>query len=332
MNVRKNLIYYYLLNAPAVLTGIAFTILLLTNKSSTIYSYAIPMLGLQLPTLIEIAVLSLIIYSLFKAKISILLTLIVISFFFFMVNYGETINQSTITIVEITIIVILSLFCSLASFNFSRSEKLLKGKEPITKSSGPFGYTLFNIVLDFAFPPFCILLIAFLTIVIVNTLKRDLSLIPGAISSIGPEYLSTSIGQATVALVVLGSVLWIIKQTIEPIILNYTLNSAQAEAMLFSEEDMLRKIKQAKELKVSGIRGWFILASGLLIALITTSLFFVGKSYLLRELNSIIFRKAQDTQLDRILYNGLDGISSELTRIVLQGENLVKIIFRILFG
>jgi hypothetical protein len=249
-----------------------------------------------------------------------------------MAGYGEQLRVSPLPVGLVNSIVFVSTLSALASFRYSRAAELSRRGRPILQASGPIGYTILNHVLDFVFP---LLIVIFLTLTIIwslSALKEVFNKIPGPLSSIAVEYLSTSIGQATFGVLVFGSIMWIIKQFIEPFLLNYSLLPNQALALLLSEEEGYHKLINAKELKIKGSRGWLILSVSLFVITYGLILYFNGPEYLTNTLNSTFGRTPIVQGFDRFVYDGFNSIADRLTGFVLQGENLIRIILKMLFG
>ena len=329
---QKEILLYYAFASPAVLVGVFFSLSLLTNGSSISHELQIPLLGIPIATALELVALGFGFFSLIKRNILILSILPVISFFLYMAGYGEQLRVSPLPVGLVNSIVFVSTLSALASFRYSRAAELSRRGRPILQASGPIGYTILNHVLDFVFP---LLIVIFLTLTIIwslSALKEVFNKIPGPLSSIAVEYLSTSIGQATFGVLVFGSIMWIIKQFIEPFLLNYSLLPNQALALLLSEEEGYHKLINAKELKIKGSRGWLILSVSLFVITYGLILYFNGPEYLTNTLNSTFGRTPIVQGFDRFVYDGFNSIADRLTGFVLQGENLIRIILKMLFG
>jgi hypothetical protein len=329
---QRELLLYYVFASPAVLVGVFFSVSLLANRSSIVHGLQIPYLDIPIATTLEFFVLGLIFYSLIKRKVSVLSVLPIVSFYLYMVGYGQQLRISPLASGITTSAVLVSTFCALASFNYSRAVEVSKGMKPILHSEGPRGFLILNSLLDFAFPIAFAVLLILAVVWLTGIFKEGFTEIPGPLSSLLIQYSSTNIGQATFGLVILGSILWIAKQLVEPILLNYSLLPSQAISLLISEEETFAKISIARELKITSLRGWFILSVAMLFVIIGTATYFSGFSYVTRNLISLFTGNPIIQNFDRLVYNGINSIADNLSNFVLQGENLIRVIFRILFG
>lgn len=330
--IQKDLFLYYVFASPATLVGIFFSVSLLTNRSSVIYSFEVPLIGVAVATALEFFILGLISFSLIRRKVSILSILPILSFFLYMAGYGMQVRVPPLTVALTMSVVLISTFCALASFKYSRASMLSKQGKVILRRDGPAGYAILNHMLDYVFPVTLVVLLAVTVAWLMGIIRQGLTKIPGPLSSLGAEYISTNIGQATFGVIILGAVLWISKQFVEPILLNYSLSKSQALDLLLSEDDMYQKMRSKKELKLVSLRGWVLLSLFTLALAIGVTVYLGGLEYTVSSLRSIFAGSSTTTNFDKLIHDDFNSIGDSITRFVIQGENLIRILFRILFG
>ncbi|MDG6907563.1 MAG: hypothetical protein JRN20_17455 [Nitrososphaerota archaeon] len=235
MNLRaytnRNMFVYLGLSIPALLLQGFFIIALLKIpivSLSGLLRYAD--LALQyVPWL----VLFISIFAVVTFRTSILLTLLVVSYFISSILSGSaslTAAGYYLNSGEIAALVVAASFCSLIGFGFSRAARIEKRKT-IVMSKGPIPHQVISIFLELFLPAIVAVGLILATIRVVGALRAETLLFPAPLSTIFSSFLLSPI----ITIIIAAITLALVRDIVEPWVLYYTINQEDAQIIMEKE-------------------------------------------------------------------------------------------------
>ncbi|MCL4437066.1 MAG: hypothetical protein M1503_06555 [Thaumarchaeota archaeon] len=236
------------------------------------------------------------------------------------------------------LILLISIFLLMISFNYGRTAQTVAGRKPIISSTGPFHLKILSVSLSWVLPVAAAVALVAATSLVAGLAQSESTVLPYPLADLVRLYLQTRIGFVLLATAAAGVLLWIIREFLEPAILYYSLDSAGARQMLIEEYNyekqglekrfLRRKIGSPIQLKSPSQR-WIIacavLASLLLMLFGPTPSMMAERSGLA---SSIVPKGLDEEALLKIFSAATHYIDSKM----LQVENLIRYFISLLWG
>ena len=312
----RNIVGYLALSIPALALQLFFILALLKIPAISfpgIFHYAD--LVIRVAPLIVLAVSF---FAVARFRISLLLTLLVVSYFISAVTSGSaSLNAAgyLLTPGEIAALVVAASFCSLISFGFLRAAKIEKRRAVVT-SKGPLPYQAFSMFLELFLPALVAVGLILATIRIVDALEAETMLFPQPLASIFSSFLLSPI----ITIVTAALALVLVRDLVEPWILYYTLTSDDAVTIMKKEATEMETTKGISTRMASG--GVMFSAIVIVILLVVVVLLF-GTQALTSNLLAIFGMGKPTSQPDFLVRIG---------NAFVQFENLLNTAIHLLWG
>jgi hypothetical protein len=229
-------------------------------------------------------------YAVIFLRPSLLITFLVASFLLAVsVGSGSLVFGRELNLEATVILVVLATFLALAGFNYGRGLNLLGGKILDATSSGPLGYNVLGIALESLLPLAAAMALVVLVQAIVRALEVQALRLPSPLSELASLYLQTRIGDVFTTLFVAGATIWVMRQFLEPMILHFTLNVADARKELLGEIlPTRRSVRKIARYRPSAGVSWGILAITYCMGIIIALAAIVPHGEFARDLLSIV--------------------------------------------
>jgi hypothetical protein len=327
---------FYALVLPAIIAEAVFSVAIASTPGALVteaapYGDAV----FAAVQLLPLAILALSAYAVFSFRPSILVTLLVASFFVAVsVANGITFLGTRLELGATVILVVVASFLALAGFNYARGVRLLGGRHPDVTSSGPLGYNLLGIALDSFVPLAAALGLVLLVETIVGDLGVQAALLPQPLSTLASLYLQTRIGLVFTTLFVAGASIWVMRQIIEPVILHFTLSASDARRELLSEiEPTTKSVKKISRYKPSGGLAWGVLGTAYCAGIALALAIFLSRGEFLRELLATVnLNPPPPTPLENLLQTTIEGALVKIDIIFAQTEGYIRSLIQLLWG
>jgi hypothetical protein len=273
--VSKGALIYYALVLPAIIAEVAFAVVIASTPPALLVQAgtatgSVIAIGIQLLPWIFIAGS---LYAVVFLRPSLLITFLIGSFLVAVsIASGDLVFGRQLNLEATVVIVVVATFLALAGFNYGRGLKLLEGRVPDVTSSGPLGYNVLGVALESVVPFAAALALVVLVQGIVRALELQALHLPAPLSELASLYLQTRIGAVFTTLFVAGATIWVMRQFLEPLILHFTLNAADARKELLAEiMPTTRSVRRIARYRPSAGVGWGVLmvtyCTGLMVAL-----------------------------------------------------------------
>jgi len=327
---------YYLTVLPAIVAGVVFSTAIATTPGSLV-SQAGP-LGGEVAAAVQLlppAVLIASAYAVFSFRPSLLITLLVATFFVAVsVANGITFLGAQLDLGDTVALVIGATFLALAGFNYARGLKLLGGRRPDVTSSGPLGYNVLGIALETAVPLAAALALVVLVEAVVSALGVQAAHLPSPLSTLVTLYLQTRIGIVMTTLLVAGAAIWVLRQFIEPIILHFTLSASDARKELLSEiEPTTKSVRKILRYKPSGGRAWGLLAVAYSLGIMATLALVLPRGEFLSDLAAGLNLGAPSpSPAELLLQDSIQNAFVKADILFAQSQDFIRSIIRLLWG
>jgi hypothetical protein len=332
----KDALIYYALVLPALISETAFSIAIVSTPGDLL-TQAAPG-GSAVAALVQLlpfALLAASVYAVFSFRPSLLVTLLTASFFV----AASVANRiaflgAQLDLEDTVIVVVASTFLALVGFNYARGIKLLTGRRPDVTSSGPLGYNALGVALDSAFPLAAALSLVVLVEALVGDLGVEAARLPTPLSALASLYLQSRIGLVFTTLFVAGAVIWVMRQFLEPVILHFTLNAADAKKELLSEiEPTTKSVRKIARYRPSGGLAWGLLTAAYCVGLIAALALFLPRGEFSRDLLAALDLHAPKPSPAEALVQG--SFQSAVVRINIlyaQSQDFIREVIKLLWG
>ena len=312
----RNMAGYFGLSAPALLLESFFILALLKIPIIAlpgIFHYAV--VAVQVAPWV---VLSLSVFAVVRFRTSLLLTLLVVSYFISAIASGRAalsaagylLNQG-----EIAALVVVVSFCSLIGFGFLRAAKIEK-KRAIVVSSGPVPHQIIGVFLELFLPALVAVGLVLATIRVVDALRAETLLFPSPLSSIFSSFLLSPV----ITIITAALVFTLVKDLIEPWILYYTLKPEDAVGIMEKEATQMESVKGlGRRVGSGGILFSFIVIA-ILLAIVVI---FFGTGSIVSNASALLRIGNPTPEPNFVIRINNDFI---------QFENLLNTIIRLLWG
>jgi len=331
----KGALIYYALVLPAIAAELAFSIaisstsgdLLIQGPSSGVVASAVQLLPW--------ALLAASLYAVFSFRPSLLVTLLIASFFVAAsVANAITFLGAPLDLGDAVVLVIAAAFLALVGFNYGRGLKLLAGRRLDIRSSGPPGYNLLGIALDSAVPLGAALALVLLVETVVGDLGVQAARLPPPLSALATLYLQTRIGLVFTTLLVAGGAIWVMRQFLEPLVLHFTLNAADAKIELLGEiEPTTKTIRKIARYRPSGGLAWLFLTVAYCAGLVAALAIFLPRGQFSRDLLAILnLQSPSPAQFEVVVQISIKNALVRVNILFAQSQDYLREIIKLLWG
>jgi hypothetical protein len=332
----KEALIYCILVLPALISEVAFSTAIVSTPGDLL-TQAAPG-GSAVSALVQLMpwlLLAASVYAIFSFRPSLLVTLLITSFFVAAsVANGIAFLGAQLDLGDTVIVVVAATFLALAGFNYARGIKLLAGRRPDVTSSGPLGYNALGVALESAFPLGAALALVVLVDTLVGDLGVDAARLPSPLSALASLYLQSRIGLVFTTLFVAGAAIWVMRQFLEPVILHFTLNAADAKKELLSEiEPTTKSVRRIARYRPSGGLAWGLLTAAYCVGLIAALALFLPRGQFSRDLLAALDLHAPAPSPAENLVQG--SFRSALVRINIlyaQSQDYIREVIQLLWG
>lgn len=327
---------YYALVLPAIVAELVFSIAIASTPGDLVtqtapYGAAVAAAVRFLP----VALLAASAYSVFSFRPSLLVTLLIASFFVAVsVANGISFLGAQLNLGATVVLVVAAAFLALAGFNYARGLKLLAGRRPEVASSGPLAYNAFGVALELGFP----LAVALALVVVVEAVVRDFQaqavLLPQPLSSLASLYLQTRIGLVFTTLFVAGAAIWVMRQFVEPVILHFTLSASDARKELLAEiEPTTKTVRKAMRYRPSRGLGWGLLAVAYCVGIAFALALFLPREEFYRDLfAALTLKPPSPSPAETLLQTSIQNAVVKADILFAQSQDFIRDMIRLLWG
>jgi hypothetical protein len=335
---RGALVYYALL-LPAIIAEVVFSIAitltpgdLLTSAGS---SGGLALVSVVVVELLPWILLACSIYAVFSFRPSLLVMFLIGSFFMAAsVTNAIAFLGARLNLGGMVIWVVVATFLALAGFNYSRGLKLLAVRRTNITSSGPIGYNILGITLEVAIPLVGALALVALVETIVSALAVQVAHLPSPLSTLALLYLQTRIGVIFTTLFVAGATIWVMRQFLEPLILHFTLNAADAKKELLAEiRPTTKSVYRIARYRPSNGLAWGVLmiayCAGLVVAL---AIFMPHGPFFQDILATLRLESPSPTSLEKLIQRTIDEELVRVDVLFAQSQEYLREIITLLWG
>lgn len=331
----RGALVYYALVLPAIVAEVVFSIAIASSSGDLVASASSNGAVASAVQLLPWALLTASLYAIYSFRPSLLVTMLIASFFL-AASVANTISflGVPLDLGDAVVLVIAAAFLALAGFNYGRGLKLLGGRRPDITSSGPLGYNVLGIALDAAVP----LAAAIALVVLVETVVGDLGVqaarLPQPLSSLATLYLQTRIGLVFTTLFVAGAAIWAMRQFLEPLVLYFTLNAADAKKELLGEiEPTTKTVRKMALYRPSGGLAWGFLTVAYCAGIFAALAIFLPSGQLSRDLLAILDLRAPSPAPAEVLIQS--SIQNAIVWVDIhfaQSQDYIRDIIKLLWG
>ncbi len=331
----RGALVYYALVLPAIVAELVFSIAVSSTPGDLLVQAASSGAASLAAQVLPWALLLASLYAVFSFRPSLLVTLLIASFFV-AASVASSISFLGIplNLGDAVVLVIAAAFLALAGFTYGRGVKLLSGRRPDVKSSGPLGYNILGVALDSVVP----LAAALALVVVVETVVGDLGVqaarLPPPLSGLASLYLQTRIGLVMTTLFVAGAAIWIMREFLEPVILHFTLNAADAKMELLGEiEPTTKTVRRIARYKPSGGRAWGFLTVAYCAGLIAALALFLPRGQFSRDLLAIFnLQTPSPTPLEVLIQTTIQSAIVRVDILFAQSQDYLRDLIKLLWG
>lgn len=332
----KGALIYYALVLPALVAEAVFSIAIVSTPGDLL-TQAAPggsavAAGVQL---LPWALLAASVYAIFSFRPSLLVTLLIASFFVTAsVANGIAFLGVQLDLGDTVILVVAATFLALAGFNYSRGVKLLAGRRPDVTSSGPLGYNVLGLALESVFPLAAALALVVLVETVVGDLGAQAAGLPAPLSALASLYLQSRIGVVFTTLFVAGAAIWVMRQFLEPVILHFTLNASDAKKELLAEiEPTTKGVRKIVRYRPSGGLAWGLLTVAYCLGLVAALAIFLPRGQFSRDLVAALDLHAPSpTAVETLLLNSFQNALVKVNILYAHSQDYIREIIQLLWG
>jgi hypothetical protein len=332
----KGAMVYYALVLPAIAVEVVFSVAIASTPGDLLAQAGSN--GGWVAAALRLLPLALLVgsvYAVFSFRPSLLVALLVVSFFIAAsVANGIAFLGVPLDLGAAVILVVAATFLALAGFNYSRGVKLLAGRRPDVSSYGPLGYNLLGIAIDLAVPLAAALVLVFLVETVVGGLGAQAARLPPPLSELASLYLQTRIGLVFATLFVAGAAIWVMRQFLEPLILHLTLNAADAKKELLAEiEPTTKAVRKVAHYRPSGGLAWGLLTVAYCAGLVAALAIFLPRGQFSRDLlASLSLHPPSPTPLEVLFQSTVQNTLVRVNILFAQSQDYIREIIRLLWG
>lgn len=332
----KEALVYYALVLPALVAEAVFSVAIVSTPGDLL-TQAAPG-GSAVAAALQLlpwALLAASVYAVFSFRPSLLVTLLIASFFVAASVANEiAFLGAELDLGDTVILVVVTAFLALAGFNYSRGIKLLNGRRPDVTSSGPIGYNVLGLALESAFPLVAALALVVLVETIVGDLGAQSARLPAPLSELASLYLQSRIGIVFTTLFVAGAMIWVMRQFLEPVMLHFTLNATDAKKELLAEiEPTTKGVRKISRYRPSGGLSWGLLSVAYCLGLIAVLAIFLPRGQFSRDLLAAVdFHAPAPTLLERLLQASIQKGLVRVNILYAQSQDFIRQIIQLLWG
>jgi len=334
--VTKAALIYYALVLPALVAEAVFSVAIVSTPgdllTQAVQGGTAVAAALQL---LPWALLVVSIYAVFSFRPSLLVTLLIVSFFVAAsVANGIAFLGAQLDLGDTVILVVAATFLALAGFNYGRGIRLLAGRRPDVTSSGPLGYNVLGIVLESAVPLAAALALILLVETVVGDLGVQAARLPPPLSDVASLYLQSRIGLVFTTLFVAGAAIWVMRQFLEPLILHFTLNAADAKRELLAEiEPTTKTVRKIARYRPSGGLAWAVLTIAYCAGLAAALALFLPRGQFVNDLLATLsLRAPSPTPVEVLLQSTFQNALVRLDILFAQSQDFIRDIIQLLWG
>lgn len=332
----RGALVYYALVLPAVALETVFSVSIASTPGDLLaqgstYGALASAAARLLPLLVLVASA----YAVFSFRPSVLVTLLVASFFVAVsVANGIGFLGAQLNLGDTVVFVVAATFLALAGFTYARGLKLLAGRTPVVRSSGPLGYNLLAVALDAAVPLATALGLVLVVEAVVGGLGAQAALLPAPLSTLASLYLQTRIGTVFTTLFVAGAAIWVVRQFIEPVVLHFTLSPADARLELLSEiEPTTKSVRKVARYRPSRGLSWGFLTVAYCTGVFVALAIFLPRAEVYRDLTSILsLRAPPPSPLEVVLQSAFQNAIVKANILFAQSQDLIRAVIQLLWG
>jgi len=332
----KGALIYYALVLPALVAEAVFSIAIVSTPGDLL-TQAAPggsavAAGVQL---LPWALLAASVYAIFSFRPSLLVTLLIASFFVAAsVANGIAFLGVQLDLGDTVILVVAATFLALAGFNYSRGVKLLAGRRPNVTSSGPLGYNALGLALESVFPLAAALALVVLVETVVGDLGAQAAHLPAPLSALASLYLQSRIGVVFTTLFVAGAAIWVMRQFLEPVILHFTLNASDAKRELLAEiEPTTKSVRKVARYRPSGGLAWGLLTVAYSVGLVAALAIFLPRGQFSRDLLAALDLHAHSaTPVEALLLDSFQNAVVKINILYARSQDYIREIIQLLWG
>ncbi len=331
----KDALVYYLLSLPAFAAETMFALAITSAPGGLASQVGAEGVLAQVAQLFPWLMLVLSICAVLVFRPSILVTLLVASFFL-AASVTDTVAflGAQLGLAETVFLVIASSFLALAGFNYARGLKLRGGREPKVTSSGAVGFQVVGVALESILPFAVALGLVALIEAVVAALGAQAARLPAPLSTIASLYLQARVGSVFTALFVAGAAIWVMRQSIEPVILHYTLNASDARKELLAEiEPTTKAVKKIARYRPSGGLSWSVMTVACCAALVAALAYILPIGQLSRDLLAALTLQAPPpTPLEAQFQHSVQNALVRADILYAQSQDVIREVITLLWG
>ena len=275
------------------------------------------------------------IYAVVSFRPSTLVTSLVVSF---LIVASATTSASflgaQLDLADLVILVIVASFLALAGFDYARGAKLLAGRKLDLTSEGPLPHQVIGFGLEVGVPLVAVVALVEVVQTVSGALSHQAAVLPQPLSTLASLYLQSRFGLVVATLFVAGATIWVLRQVIEPALLYFTLNRADARTELLGEiEPTTKSIRKVERYKPSRGLSWGVLAIAYCVGLLAAIAIFLPRGQLSRDLLAIFrLQSPSPSTLEVVLQNSIQSAVGRLNIAYSQSQDYAREIIRLLWG
>jgi hypothetical protein len=332
----REAVVYYALVAPAIVTQTVFAAALASNPAGLVpqiteYGPLLPFAVQALPLLL----LLLSVYAVLSFRPSVLVTLLVASFFVSTSASAQVeLLGAPLNLGEAVAVVVLASFMALIGFSYARGLKLLGGRELRAESAGPPVYQALGLLLDFGFPIAASIALVAVVEAAVGAFGVQAARLPEPLSTLATLYVQTRVGLVFTTLLVAGAMIWILRQFVEPAILYFTLTYQDGVKELLSEvAPTTKKVAKLASYRATGGLSWGVLGVFYCIGIAVAVAVFLPPGETLRDLQSVFnLKPPAPSPLELALQRTLQNAVIRADILVQEGQDFARSLINLLWG
>jgi hypothetical protein len=332
----RDALVYYLLVLPALVSGTAFSLAIATSPGDLVtQAGAYGALASAAAQALPLPVLLLSIYAVFTFRPSVLVTLLVFTFFVAVsVANGVAVAGVQLNLEGTVFLVVTATFLALAGFNYSRGLVLAADRRPDTSSSGPAGYNVLGVALESAVPLLAALALVLVVESVVSTLAAQAVRLPAPLSTMAALYIQTRVGLVFITLFVAGAAVWVLREFLEPIILHFTLSAADAKRELLGEiEPTTKSVGKIARYRPSRGLSWGVLTIAYCAGIFAALALFLPRTEFSRDLVAVFtLRTPPAAPPEVLLQTAFQNAVVKINILFAQSQDFIRALIRLLWG
>lgn len=333
--VSGSVLVYYALVLPAVVLELVFSVGIASAPGGLLsggpYSGAV----LTVTRVLPLVMLVVSAWAVFSFRPSLLVALLVAAFFVAVsVTNGVSLFGASLALGEVVVLVVASTFLALVGFAYARGMRLLGGRRPDVRSNGPLAYNVLGVALDSAVPILAALALVLVVGAVVGALGVEASRLPDPLSTLASLYLQSRIGTVFTTLLVAGGAVWVMRQFVEPVVLHFTLNPADARKELLVEiEPTTKSVRKIARYRPSRGFAWGFLAVAYCAGIFAALALFLPRAELYHDLAAALdLHPPPPSATERVLESAFQNAVVWTNIHYAQSQAYIRDIIRLLWG